>query len=161
MDGLEDSDAVSKIKSYYLTALSQNHILQILGHELAHHSELFLEDFNSDLSDGIWFEEGMVEYISRRYFLSAEEFEAESEINRLLVDLLKSRYGTHSLEEFGKATYTGDYASIFFEYWRSFLAVKSIIDKHQGNIHSVFQSYHEWNQASGSQSLTQWFGIDA
>lgn len=161
LDGLEENDVVNKIRSYYLTALNQRHILQILGHELAHHSELFLEDFNSGVSDGIWFEEGMAEYISRRYFLSTAEFEAASEINQLLVDLLTPRFGTHSLENFGASTYSGDYASIFFEYWRSFLAVNSIIDKHHGNIHSVFQSYHEWNRLSTGQNLAQWFGLDA
>jgi len=161
LDGLEENETVDKIRSYYDSAMNQNHILQILGHELAHHSELFLEDFNTELSDGIWFEEGMVEYISRRYFLSAAEFEAEAEINQLLVDLLKARYGNQSLEEFGASTYAGDYASIFFKYWRSFLAVKSIIDTHQGNLQSVFRAYHKWNQASTGQSLIQWFGIES
>ena len=161
LDGLEENDAVGKIRHYYDSEMNQNHILQILGHELAHHCELFLDDFNTDLSDGIWFEEGMVEYISRRYFLSSAEFEAESEINQLLVELLTPCYGNHSLEEFGAATYAGNYASIFFEYWRSFLAVKTVIDMHHGDIQSVFRAYHEWNRAGTEKSLSQWFGIES
>ena len=160
LKGLEAGDASDKIRTYYETCLNRNHILQILGHELAHHSELFPEDFDSALSDGIWFEEGMVEYISRKYFLSREEFDAEAEINRLLVDLLRDRYGNHSLEEFGAATYEGDYASIFYEYWRSFLAVNKIIDSHGGNIHSVFQSYRKWIREQTGQSLAQWFDLE-
>lgn len=97
LDGLEEK---KEIQDYYTNSLSQNHVMQILGHELAHHSELFLEDFESYFSDGIWFEEGMVEYISRRYFLSEEEFHAEAKVNQQLVDLLKERYGKHSLEQF-------------------------------------------------------------
>ncbi|MBR5564965.1 MAG: hypothetical protein IKW08_02245 [Roseburia sp.] len=164
LDKLGDSQKigndVNAICDYYRDALSENHMLQILGHELAHHSELFLEDFNSDYSDGIWFEEGMVEYISRQYFLTEEEFEAEVRVNRRLVDLLKERYGNHSLEQFGKSTYEGDYASIFFEYWRSFLAVKQIVEDYKGDIKAVFTSYHRWNEECNGQTLLEWFDIE-
>ena len=156
----EIEEAVNDIRNYYLNALSQNHVMQILGHELAHHSELFLEDFNSDYSDGIWFEEGMVEYISRRYFLSEKEFEAEAKINQQLVDLLKERYGNHSLEQFGKATYEGDYASIFFEYWRSFLAIKQIVEDYDGDVRAVFEAYHKWNEENNGQTLVEWFDVE-
>ena len=160
LDGLSDNDTVCKIRTYYSTRLNQHHILQILGHELAHHSDLFLDDFNSTLSDGIWFEEGMVEYISRRYFLTDTEFEEESEINRMLVEILSVKYGHHSLEAFGASAYEGDYASIFFEYWRSFLAVSQIVDAHNGDIAAVFRSYHKWNQTVPAQSLAQWYGLE-
>ena len=164
LDKLGDSQKigndVNAICDYYRDALSENHMLQILGHELAHHSELFLEDFNSDYSDGIWFEEGMVEYISRQYFLTEEEFEAEVRVNRQLVDLLKERYGNHSLEQFGKSTYEGDYASIFFEYWRSFLAVKQIVEDYKGDIKAVFASYHRWNEECNGQTLLEWFDVE-
>lgn len=155
----ENEAARQSIKEYYLKELSENHIMQILGHELAHHSEWFLEDFDSALSDGIWFEEGMVEYISRRYFLTEEEFEQEAFYNQQLVNLLKEKYGTHSLEKFGQATYEGDYASIFFEYWRSFLAVKKVIEDYNGNIRKVFHSYHEWHEKNNGQTLVEWFQV--
>lgn len=159
-DNPDTEDDVREIHDYYIKELSENHVLQILGHELAHHSELFLEDFNSDYSDGIWFEEGMAEYISRRYFLTEEEFEAEEKINRQLVNLLKDRYGTHSLEQFGKSTYEGDYASIFFEYWRSFLAVKQIVEDYNGDVKAVFALYHRWNEECNGQTLLEWFDVD-
>lgn len=155
----DDTETTNKIKDYYINHLSENHVLQILGHELAHHSEYFLEDFNSDASNGIWFEEGMVEYISRKYFLTEEEFELETYFNQQLVDLLNDKYGNHSLEMFGASTYQNDYASIFFEYWRSFLTVKKIIEEHNNDIFSVFESYHEWNRANNDTTLLEWFNI--
>ena len=160
VDNSDVEDDVREIHDYYTKELSENHVLQILGHELAHHSELFLEDFDSDYSNGIWFEEGMVEYISRKYFLTEGEFEAEARVNRRLVDLLKERYGNHSLEQFGENTYEGDYASIFFEYWRSFLAVKQIVEDYKGDIKAVFASYHKWNEECNGQTLIEWFDVE-
>lgn len=159
-DNQKIEDDVKTIQDYYRENLSENHVLQILGHELTHHSEWFLEDFHSDYSDGIWFEEGMAEYISRKYFLTKEEFREVTRINRLLVDLLKTRYGTHSLEQFGKSTYEGDYASIFFEYWRSFLAVKQIVEDYKGDVKAVFASYHRWNEEYNGQTLLEWFDVE-
>lgn len=162
LDSLQrDDDSAGiyrKVYTHYQTKLGENHVMQILGHELAHHSEWFLEDFASDRSDGIWFEEGMAEYISRRYFLTEQEFAEEAEINQLLVDALRERYGRHSLENFGQATYEGDYAGIFYEYWRSFLAIKRITERHGGDLKSVFTSYHQWNAEGGRQTLLEWFG---
>jgi len=130
LDGLS-GDTVDLIREYYNTALTNDHILQILGHELAHHSSYFPD---SDYQSGIWFEEGMVEYISRRWFLSDQEYDEMAHINRLLVELLTPKYGNHPLEDFGAETYSGNYGSIFFEYWRSFLAVQSIVDACNGDI---------------------------
>lgn len=115
--------------------MTENHILQILGHELAHHIDLF-ED--GDDESGIWFEEGIAEYISRRYFLTPEEFRREAEMNRRLVALLEPRRGKHPLEDFGQETYAGDYAGIFYEYWRAFGRVSELIFDAGGDVHAVF-----------------------
>lgn len=149
----------SVVRDYYMTKLNQNHILQILGHEFVHHSKLFLDGFDCEYESGIWFEEGMCEYISRKYFLTDEEFHEEAKINALLVDQFRKAHGTHPLENFGLSTYQNDYASIFFEYWRSFLAVRKIVDCHGGNIHAVFRSYHQWYQQKSSLTLEQWFHV--
>lgn len=155
LDGLS-GEKIEKVRDYYDRGLTQDHILQILGHELAHHSEYFPD---SDDSEGIWFEEGMVEYISRRYFLTPEEFEAEAEINRLLVELHSERAGSHSLEEFGPETYKSDFGTIFFEYWRSFLTVNRIIETHHGDVKRVLSKYRQWCEGKPDLTLEEWFGI--
>ena len=158
LDGLPESPARQALQDYY-SSLSYHHVMQILGHELAHHSQWFLDEFSSDTSNGIWFEEGMAEYISRRYFLTEEEFNAEAHYNQQLVTMLNGVYGGHSLEDFGAATYEGDYASIFFEYWRSFLAVNRLVDAHGGNVRAVFAAYHHWARSGSGQTLSDWFQI--
>ncbi len=156
---LDEVNCAAKLREYYLTALSENHILQILGHELAHHSDFFLDDLENHPSNGIWFEEGMAEYISRKYFLTEKEFADEAEVNRNLIQRLSSRHGNHSLEEFGQETYSGNYASIYFEYWRSFLAVEEIVCRYGGDVHAVFASYHAWSQSHSGKTLSEWFGL--
>lgn len=159
LDGLEGETA-EEIRAYYQTSVNDNRLLSILGHELAHHSQWFPDfDDAGAREGGVWFEEGMVEYIGRRYFLTEEEFAAEARINRLLVELLESRYGGHSLEDFGASTYQGDYAGIFFEYWRSFLAVEALVRRF-GGVAEVFRSYREWGKAPAGRTLTEWFGIE-
>lgn len=71
LDSYENSPDLQTLSAHY-KGLSENHLLQIIGHELAHWSDLFLDDF-ADYDANIWFEEGMVEYISRQYFLTEEE----------------------------------------------------------------------------------------
>ena len=51
-----------------------------------------------------------------------------------------------------KSTYQGNYASIFFEYWRSFLAIKQIVAYYNGDVDAVFRSYHEWNETGAKQT---------
>lgn len=155
-DGLDVNDPqIAQAMDYYRTGMGRNKVLQILGHEFAHHSEWFPDD---DREDGIWFEEGMVEYISRKYFLTQAEFDAEERVDRLLVERLTPRYGGHSLEQFGAATYEGDYASIFFEYWRSFLAVRELVER-LGSVSAVFDRFRQWAESGADVTLEQWFGL--
>lgn len=157
LDGLADSEMVQTIRHYYETSLSERHLLQILGHEFVHHSTFFPD---TDYQRGIWFEEGMCEYISRKYFLTDQEFQEEAEVNRLLVELHRERYGAPSLEQFGSATYRGDYAGIFFEYWRSFLAVQQIMQAHGSDIFAVFRCYQTWLHSGSTQPLAQWLRLE-
>lgn len=158
LDGISNTDA-QQIRNYYEHSLNQHHILQILGHELAHHSDFFIDEVY-DSGEGIWFEEGMAEYISRSYFLTEEEFQRELDINRKLVSLYESRNATNSLLAFGQCTYKHNYSTIFYEYWRSFLAVNRIVKKHNGDIRSVFDSYHRWFETCRTHTLAQWFEIE-
>ena len=75
----ETGDAV-RLRQYY-NGLSQRNILQLLGHEMAHHSELFIDEA---YEAAIWFEEGMAEYISRKYFLTPQEMRFKNRQTSLL-----------------------------------------------------------------------------
>ena len=151
---LDDTEN-EEVRRYYQTELTPRHILQILGHEFVHHSDLFIDEAYDTAR---WFEEGMCEYISRKYFLSDEHFKEEARINELLVEQ-QSKHRKLPLEEFSSATYTGDYAAIFREYWRSFLAVQQIVTRFQGDVYKVFAFYREWYQQGCTQNLSEWFQI--
>lgn len=155
----ETEAAYTHVEEYYENCLDENHILQLIGHELMHHSEWFLDDFADDRVSGIWFEEGMAEYVSKSYFLTAKQFEQEKEVNRLLLELFEARFGRPSLEDFGASTYGGAYAEIFYYYWRSFLTVDELLDKY-GDIESVFEVYRAWDRAGRRRSLSQYFGVE-
>ena len=151
-------ERVQFIKNYYEHSISDHCILQILGHELAHQSELFIDDFDDTPSCALWFEEGMVEYISRTFFLTEDEFAEEKRVNQLLVELFEAHYTTGSVENFGQTTYDGSYASIFYEYWRSFLLVDNLVNK-LGSVASVFEAYHKWYNQKSPYSLSEWFEL--
>ncbi|MDG3132023.1 elongation factor Tu [Streptococcus suis] len=148
---VEDSQEI--VEHYH--SLSTNFLLQIIGHELAHQSECFL-DYDVET---MWFEEGMVEYISRRYFLTDEEYIREKQINQQLVQLFQSKNGYHHLSQFGQATYDRDYASIFYEYWRSFLAIDLLVESF-GTVEDVFYSYHDWHDQGRPVDLLTWFQLE-
>lgn len=147
------SEDTITIKEYY-NSLSENNVLQIIGHELVHWSELFEDDFE-DYQSSIWFEEGMAEYISRKYFLTEMEFQEEKECNQTLVSLFQAKYGWHSLNDFGKVTYNSNYASIFYEYWRSFLTIDQLVSN-LGSEKEVFSVYHQWLETKYSKPLLEW-----
>lgn len=152
----DSDDRVELIQNYYEKALGDNCILQILGHELAHQSELFIDDFNDVTSNALWFEEGMVEYISRKFFLTEDEYAEEKRVNQLLVELFEEQHSTGSVDDFGQSTYDGSYASIFYEYWRSFLLVDKLVHKHE-SVEAVFEEYLKWHKEGRSCLLSDWF----
>lgn len=158
LDGLPESAAVERLREYYVNQLSQNHVLQILGHELAHHSALFPDDFDEYPTPSTWFEEGMVEYISRKWFLTDAEFGAEVQANRQLVELLDARYGGHPLEDFGSHLKDGDHAGLFFDYWRAFLAVSRAVEA-SGGVLDALRSCLCWSEADTGRTLAEWFGL--
>ena len=154
LENYETSHQTRAIESHY-KSLSGNSLLQIVGHELAHWSEHFSDDFDG-YGAYIWFEEGMAEYISRKYFFTDEEFRAEKAYNQSLVKLFQKKHGWHSLNDFGTSTYQGNYASIFYEYWRSFLTVDRLVEN-LGSVQAVFNSYHHWENTDKTLPLLDWF----
>ncbi len=154
LENYETSHQTQAIANHY-QSLSEKSILQIVGHELAHWSEHFLDDFDG-YGAYIWFEEGMVEYISRKYFFTDEEFQTEKACNQSLVELFQKKHGWHSLNDFGTSTYQGNYASIFYEYWRSFLTVDKLVEN-LGSVQAVSDSYRHWANTDKTLPLLDWF----
>lgn len=155
-----DGKDIPHIKRFY-EQLSENHILTIVGHELTHHSDLFLDEFGDEREDGIWFEEGMCEYLPRKILLTEGEFKGISAIERELVSVFTEVYGNRSLEEFGSNSYTDSLSSIMFDYWRSFLSIKYLVEnRYENNIKAVFEDYHKWDEQGRKLSLTEYFGLN-
>lgn len=148
-----------KVKTFYEN-LSLSHIVTILGHELTHHSDLFIDEFDDDREDSIWFEEGMCVYLPRKMMLSPAEFEAITSVERELIGMFQDKYGARSLDDFGSASYGGSLTSIMFDYWRSFFAVKYLVEEWADHdVKKVFAEYHRWQQEGKTKPLTEHFNI--
>ncbi|WP_245840385.1 hypothetical protein [Terribacillus saccharophilus] len=122
-----------EIRAFY-EQISSNQVLAIAGHELTHHSDLFLDDFEDDRCDGIWFEEGMCDYLSRKYLLEKQEFKDIFDIEYKLIKLFRDKYGNHSLEAFGSSTYEGNLTGIMYDYWRSGVTIRYLVEEKYDNI---------------------------
>jgi len=155
-----DGKYLPHIQRFY-EQLSENHILTIVGHELTHHSDLFLDEFGDEREDGIWFEEGMCEYLPRKHLLTEGEFETISAIEKELVNVFTEAYGDRPLDVFGSNSYTASLSSIMFDYWRSFRSIKYLVEeRYENNIKAVFEEYHKWDREGRMVSLTEHFGLD-
>ena len=142
--------------------LSENQVFIILAHELTHHSALFLDEFEDEREDSIWFEEGMCFYLPRKTLLDEQDFNRITLVEMTLVENFKSTYGKHSIDQFGIHSYNGSLTSIMFDYWRSYLAVKYLVEvRFNHDIHAVFEEYHKWSKGGRDVPLSQYFGITA
>lgn len=155
---LEKRDIPTAHKFY--ENFSENHLFIILAHELTHHIDLFPDEFD-EREDSIWFEEGMCEYLPRKLLLTDKEFDEISAIEKELVGVFTGEYGNRSIDEFGSNSYTASLSSIMFDYWRSFLSVKYLVeDCFQNNVNLVFEEYHKWDKEGRKLSLTEHFGLN-
>ncbi|MCM3741302.1 collagenase [Oceanobacillus luteolus] len=144
----------------FFKTMNENHIFSILAHELTHHSDLFLDDFGDAREDGIWFEEGMCDYLSRKFTLNQEEFREISQAEVEIVDLFKENYGGHSLEEFGSGSYEDKLSRIMFDYHRSFLTIQYLVETlFSGDVMQVFKEYHKWDEAGRKVTLKEYFQV--
>lgn len=155
-----DKRDLSVIRSYY-ERNTENEMRIILAHELTHHSDLFREDFEGgNWDEEIWFEEGMCFYLPRKLLLTEDEFDEISTVEKTLVKEFKNTYGNHSLSAFGKSSYAGNLTSIMYDYWRSYLAIKELVDREDGDVLQVFKKYHEWYDNGKQGSLLKFFNLD-
>lgn len=51
--------------------------------------------------------------------------------------------------------YGGYLSSIFYEYWRSYLAVKELVEQHQNDPLLVIKAYHQWHDKGRKVPFTQ------
>lgn len=155
-----DGKPLPHIQKFYEN-YSENHLLTILGHELTHHSDLFIDEFEDDRGDSIWFEEGMCEYLPRKFLLNKKEFEEITNIEMELVEVFKDKYGIRPLDEFGSSSYEGTLSSIMYDYWRSYLAVKFLVEvRAKNNIELVFDAYQKWHKEGRKVPLTEFFHLN-
>ncbi|WP_444684601.1 hypothetical protein [Alkalicoccus luteus] len=154
---LEDKH-VPEIRPYY-EQMPEAQVLTIAGHELTHHLDLFPGGFEDAREDSIWFEEGMCDYLSRSFFLSNDELQKITEVETELVSQFQEQYGTHSLNTFGQESYSGTLTSIMFDYWRSFLTGKELVERSDDDILTIFKAYQHWYNHEKTISLTDYFEI--
>lgn len=155
-----DGKELLTVRQFYKENI-ETEMFIILAHELTHHSDLFLDDFDDDNEDGIWFEEGMCFYLPRKLLLNKKEFNQITDVETELYENFKEKYGHHSLEDFGSGSYHGTLSSIMFDYWRSYLAVKYLIEvRAEGDVKAVFDEYHKWNREGRKVPLTKYFDLE-
>ncbi len=154
-----DDKELPEVRDFYEN-MSENHVLTIVGHEFTHHSDLFLDDFDDVREDSIWFEEGMCQYLPRKMMLSEAEFEEITNVEKELVKAFEADYGSKSLDHFGSASYQGSLSSMLFDYWRSFLAIKYLVEERTNLcVNKVFEQYHQWDKDGRKVPLTEFFQI--
>jgi len=151
-----DGKLVQDIQIFYQN-FSTDQLFIILAHELTHHIDLFVDEFEDERHDSIWFEEGMCFYLPRKYCLTEVQFEEITTIEQELVNIFTEDYGQNDLDNFGSMSYQGNLSSIMFDYWRSYLKVKSLIDKMDGDLYSVFKLYKKWHEEGKETSLDRYF----
>lgn len=152
-----DGKVIPHIQSFYEN-FSTDQLFVILAHELTHHIDLFVDEFEDERHDSIWFEEGMCFYLPRKYCLTDEQFEEVTAIELELLTTFTEEYGDNDLNDFGSMSYQGSLSSIMFDYWRSYLKVKSLVEKVNGDVHIVFELYNKWHEQGRYISLVQYFG---
>ena len=92
-------------------------------------------------------------YLPRKLLLSEQEFNEITNAEFQLFEAFKDKYGKHSLEAFGSSSYQGSLSSIMFDYWRSYLSVKYLVEvRANNNVKQVFDTYHKWDSEEKSST---------
>ena len=103
----------------------------------------------------------MCEYLSRKFLLTDSEFKEITNIELEMTELFKDKYGGRSLEDFGSASYQGSLTSIMFDYWRSFLAVKHLVEERANyDPKQIFREYHNWHNEGRIKPLMEYFQLE-
>lgn len=156
-----DNKELPSLHKFY-ESFTEDHLMVILAHELTHHLDLFIDEFDDVREDSIWFEEGMCFYLPRKILLSKKDLHEITEVETALVEAFQDQYGGHSLDDFGRDAYQGSLSSIMFDYWRSYLAVKYLVEvRANHDVKKVFEAYHQWDREGRKVSLTNYFQVSS
>lgn len=93
-------------------------------------------------------------YLPRKLLLSQEEFKEITQVETKLVQEFHEQYGQHSLDDIGSKSYSGSISIIMFDYWRSYLTVKELMEdwaKH--DINKVFANIISGIEKEGNSLL--------
>ena len=135
-------------------------VLTIAGHEMVHHIDLFPDEFEEE-RENIWFEEGMCDYIARKHLMTPELFETITKVEKEIVAYFNEQFGSRSIDEFGTSSYTNDLTSIMFDYCRSFLTIKYLVEEQaDNNPLKVFEQYNEWCGSGRKEPLSRYFNVE-
>ncbi|MEY8463060.1 hypothetical protein [Streptococcus merionis] len=147
-------DAPDAVRNYYQN-LPEHHIQQVFFHELTHDCDIFESDYESSRDD-LWFEEGMCEYLSRRYLLSDEVFEQIRQIETQQVAYFEQYFGKFHVENFNQETYASqNLAYLMTFYANAFLVICQLVEQYE-SLEKVFERYHAWWQEEAELSLYDW-----
>lgn len=147
-----------KYASFY-AAHTKDEMLAILGHELAHHIDLFLAEFDEEhpTCEDMWFEEGMATYLPRMFFFDEQLFEDIYHLEKSLYEYYLNEFGDLPLEHFTYDIYSHSNEYIMFHYWMSFVKVTQFVNLVNGDVSRLFKLYHDWDTEGRKVSLSHYF----
>lgn len=127
-------------------------VAAIAAHELTHHANFFHDDFEGD-DVNMWFEEGLCEYIPRKLLFSEEKFNETVEVEGMLIEHYKGKFGEYCLSEFGRAGYRygeeNGLSGAFYDYWRSKKVVKMLVEEYfDHKLSNLIACYKKWDQTT-------------
>lgn len=90
-----------------------------------------------------------------------EAFNQEVEVHSRLLELFEDKYGERSVEDFGSDSYNDSMSGIMFNYWKSFITVKYVVEElYDGDIQKVFKIHNDWHENYREQTFSEYLGID-
>ncbi|WP_414054908.1 hypothetical protein [Macrococcus equi] len=148
----------NKYTSFYKEN-TQNEVLAIFGHELTHHIDLFLAEFDEEhpTCEDMWFEEGMATYLPRKFFFDEQLFEDIYHLEKSLYEYYLNEFGDLPLEHFTYDIYSHSKEYIMFHYWMSFVKVTQFVNLVDGDVSRLFKLYHDWDTEGRKISLSHYF----
>ncbi|MFD1018616.1 hypothetical protein [Thalassobacillus hwangdonensis] len=155
----------SQAASDYFHALDLDDVAAIAAHELTHHADFFHSEFETweeEDEEDMWFEEGMCEYLPRKFMFSEEKLDKILSVEADLIERFKSEFGMYPLSSFGKAGYRGGnsqgYATAFYDYWRSCITVMRLIEEYcDGEVEQLIAHYRDWVEGERKTNLQNFF----